>query len=102
MTKAILVVVLALANTATLLLVRGARRRRELAIRSALGASRGRLLAQITIESVLVAVVTGGLAVIVALWFEEGVGRFLLPELATGQDVSGTVLIAAGVAAPVE
>src|SRR5688572_18947035 len=41
-----LVVVLALANTATLLLVRGARRRRELAIRCALGATRGRLLAQ--------------------------------------------------------
>ncbi len=54
-----LVVLLALANTATLLLVRGARRRRELAIRAALGATRRRLLTQIGVEAILIAGVTG-------------------------------------------
>ena len=98
-TLSVVVVVLALANTATLLLVRGARRRRELAVRSALGATRGRLLTQIGVESLLIALVTGGLGIVIAIWFEEAVGRILMPGLATGQGVSGTALLTAGAAA---
>ena len=95
----ILMVVLALANTATLLLVRGARRRRELAIRAALGATRRRLLAQIVAESILIATVAGVLAVVAAVWFQEGVGRLLLPDLAADQGLTGSTLMTACAAA---
>ena len=50
-----LVLVIGLANTATLLLVRGARRRRDLAIRAALGATRARLLTQVIVEAAIIA-----------------------------------------------
>ena len=61
-----IVLVIAAANVASLLLMRALRRRREIAIRVAHGVSRQRLAVQLVTESVILALISGGVALLVA------------------------------------
>ena len=65
---ALLVLIVAIANVANLLFARTSSRERELAIRSALGASRFQLIRGILVESSVLALVAGALGAIAALW----------------------------------
>jgi predicted permease len=69
------ILAIACANLANLQMARATSRIRELAIRSALGASRGRLLRQQLTESIIVSVAGGGLGLLVARWCNDLVGR---------------------------
>lgn len=94
---AAVLLLLACANVANLLLVRSVSRRREFAIRLSMGASRWRLVRQLIVENLLVALAGGGLALLATVWTARTMSAFLpltsLPLSINGR-VDRTVLLA--------
>ncbi|MEX1184925.1 MAG: ADOP family duplicated permease [Gemmatimonadota bacterium] len=95
----LIVLLIAAANVMNLLLARVLRRRREVAVRLALGISRGRLARLLLTESLLLA--TAGLAGALALahWGGHVIRLALLPDVHWGDPLGGRTMLFAGIAA---
>jgi putative ABC transport system permease protein len=91
-----LVLLIACANVANLLVARGTARERETAVRLAIGASRGRLVRQCLIESVILALAAGVAGLVVAQWTLSGLLAFVPEQSGTralSASLDGRVLL---------
>lgn len=96
-----LVLFIGCANVANLLLVRALKRQREIAIRSALGASRGQLVRQLLIESMLVSLLGAALGLFLAAWGSQILARLSPPGTPgiQGSGINTMVLLFAAIVA---
>lgn len=95
------VLLIACGNIGSLMLTRASGRRRELAIRAAVGAGTGRLLTQLICESLMLSVAGGALGIMLAAWLLSGlttwVGSRLPIPLLSQVSIDPSVLLFAGV-----
>jgi predicted permease len=94
-----LLLVSACVNAGNLLLSRSASRRKELAVKIALGAHRARLVRQVIVESLCVSLAGATLGLIVAHWTARALPAFLSPEEAVMLDTSLDAVLVAGTVA---
>lgn len=77
------VLLIACANIANLLLARGANRATEMSVRLSLGATRGRVVSQLLVESLVLATLGGLVSLLVARWTMQGIAGLLPPDRVT-------------------
>jgi putative ABC transport system permease protein len=82
------VLLIACANVSNLFLSRGWARRREFAIRSAIGATRGALLRQQLVECTIVALIGGASALLLSVWIVRSLRQLLPPETPRLESIS--------------